>query len=150
MEDKEVIGVYRKMTGERKARAFFMRKTTERLLKELNGTLQDAMVEIAQAKLLYGSQGNARSMNFGSVSGRPLEDLTAWQIDLKDRYEKWRKDMFGFSPVALSICIRVCQDEDSLESIRKDERMSWHTANHLLKYGLNEYSITAGWGNQNE
>lgn len=149
MSEKEVVEAYRKITGERKERAFFMRKSTKNLMDKLTSYMQDAMVHICLAKQFYESPAGYRSMNLmASGGGMSNEDLTNFQLHVKKNYEEWRGVLFQLSPMGLSIAERVCQDEESLESIRKGERMSHGTAEKLLHFALNEYCHIAGWGEQ--
>lgn len=144
----EIIAVEGKISGERKARVFFRRKVIHELMGDMPGPHQDAMVEIAIAKRLIDNPGFFRTMSYGRVSGMSADELSNWQIDVNKRYGEWRRQLYGYSPIALSICTRVCQDEDSIDQIRNDEHIDWGTAYKLLHYGLNEYSIISGWGDQ--
>lgn len=145
---QEIIPVEGKLSGDRQVRVFFRKKVIHDMMEALPGPLQDAMVEIGIAKSLIDNPGFFRTMSYGKVAGKRCEDLTAWQIDVNDRYGEWRKQMYGYSPIALSICTRVCQEEHSIDQIKQDERIGRDTAMKLLVYGLNEYSIIAGWGDQ--
>lgn len=92
----------------------------------------------------YGSFG------YGEVYGKGQGDYTEEQlrrlVDKIKLYERWRARMFKSSHMSLVICERVCRREDSLEQIRKDERIGWETARFGPQFGPNEYSIEAGWG----
>lgn len=129
---------------------FFQRRAVASLMASLNDTLQDAAMEICLAPSVYMNPGKFRMMNYGRVSGMGPADLSAYMLDMKKKYEEWCRLLMARSPMALSICKRVCQEEHSLDVIRKDERISEKTALRLLQYGLNEYSIIAGWGDQIE
>lgn len=144
MEDKEIIAVERHVSGERKARAFLMRKGLASVMERLTNSQQDAMVEIALAPRFIETP-NLKTASYGSVAGMSPEDLSVWKMDVLKRYGEWKKLMFLNSPITLSICQRVCQFEDPIENIRKEERIGYETAVKLLVYGLKEYTIISGW-----
>ena len=86
-------------------------------------------------------------MSLTKSNGRGLEDWTHRQIDIKQRYDDWLIALKS-CPRTVGICKRFCQDEQSIDEIRKHYRISERRALWGLIWGLNEYSIRAGWGNQ--
>lgn len=134
---------------DQKHEGILRRKSTADLLKDLNNTLQDAVLEITMAPRIYEVPGY-RLMSYGRVSGMSPAEVSAWKLDLKKRYEAWRVHMMRRSPLSLSICVRVCQDEEPISVIRKQERMGQGRAIAHLQDALNEYCLLSGWGNQIE
>ena len=147
--DNELVLAYRKLSGERKAGVYWMRKTTKELVDKLTGSLPDAMEHIGLAKCLYDGPQGVKTMSFIAVYGKPKSNLSDWQLDLKQRYETWREEMAS-SYFATYITEQVCQNERTLEDLRQQERITRHTAEKLLIHGLNEFCIVSGWGNQLE
>lgn len=139
-------------TGRGRLEGVFMRKTTANLLARLNDKLQDAAVRIGEAPALFDAKARYIAMNYGAQAGYGGGECTHEQyLRMLKRiriYTEWHRRMVRCSPMSLSACERVCQREDSLDQIRKDERIDWDTALKLLQYGLNEYAILAGWGDQ--
>jgi len=148
LESGEIVAVQGRLSGERQTTVFFQKKAVYELMASLTGPMQDAMVEIAMAKNLIDNPGFYRTMGYGRVSGMKAEDLSAWAMDINKRYAEWRGVLWKYSPMALTICCRVCQEEHSIDQIKTDERIGRDTANRLLRYGLNEYCVLAGWGDQ--
>lgn len=143
---------------------FFQRKAVAKVMEQLNPILQDAAMEICLAPMVYENPGKVRMMTYGRVSGMPPAEFSAYILDVKRKYEDWRKRMSSDKPLritmangkpmfivaakALTVCLRVCQEEHSITSVRLDESISEKTAIRLLQHGLNEYSVIAGWGDQ--
>lgn len=128
---------------------FFRRAVVQKALSNLNNVLQDAAVEIGIAQHLYGGNVGYRVMNYGRVSGMGREDLSAYQIDMKKRYERWHVAMKD-NPQTLEICKRFCQNEESVNSLKLDFGITERRVIIRLQYALNEYALIAGWGNQLE
>lgn len=126
----------------------FQRRTVVRLLSLLNDTLQDAWSEIAKYPQIEGLEGRIKTAKLSPSGGGGYQELKQWELDLKARYEAWNAHMYQYSIVARSVCKRVCQDGESPHAVRQAERMDERTVVKLLQYGLNEYSILSGWGDQ--
>lgn len=140
---------------------FFQRKAVANVMEQLSPTLQDAAIEICLAPQVYENPGKYRMMNYGRVSGMSPAEVTAYMLDVKKRYEDWRKRMASDKPLkvsmsngkpmfvpaqkALSVCVLVCQEEKSVDAITKSSNMSHTTVIRLLQAGLSEYSIISGW-----
>lgn len=126
---------------------YFQRAVVRKVMNCLNNTLQDAAFEIAIAKTLYDGPGGYRLMSYGRVTGMGPQELSNYKITIKKRYEEWCRAM-AKNPETLAITLAFCQDEDSIDVIRKRHRISEHRATWRLICALNEYSIRAGWGSQ--
>lgn len=126
---------------------YYQRAVVVNVLAKMNNTLQDCSVEIALAKAMFDLTGGYRTMGYGRVKGMTREDYSAYMMDVKRKYTEWNKSMQK-TPATLAIVKSFCQDEDSIDSIRKKHRISERRALWRLIWGLNEYSILAGWGNQ--
>lgn len=145
--NQEIIPVEGKLSGDRQVRVYFQRKVVHDLMASLHDTLQDAMVEIAIAPRLYDNPGFFRTMSYGRVAGMKAADLNDYQIQVKKNYQDWCNTLMRYnSGMALSIARRISQEEQSVHEIRMAENISPKTVIRLLQYGLNEYSIIAGWG----
>lgn len=127
------------------------RKSTADIMKDLNNTLQDAWLEICLGPYaLRADPIGFRTMRWRADGGggKTAADLSAYMVDVKKRYLAWRRYMSARYPLSMSICERVCHDGDTLRQIRRDECIGYNNAKHLLQFGLNEFSVLAGWGNQ--
>lgn len=135
--------------GKRGSIRYYRRAAIANVFDRLNHTLQDCAMEISKAKFIYDLQGagRVRTMSLTKSNGRGLEDWTHSQIDIKQRYDDWLIALKS-CPRTVGICKRFCQDEQSIDEIRKHYRISERRALWGLIWGLNEYSIRAGWGNQ--
>lgn len=135
-----------------KADAVFQRRPVRKLLANLNDTLQDCAVQVGLAPRLWDSPGRWRQMAWdmggGLLRAELEDDALAAHIRAKNRYKSWHAYMYRCMPVGLSVCVRVCQLEDSIDRIRLDERISERTAIKMLQAGLNEYAIIWGRGDQ--
>lgn len=128
---------------------YFMRKVVRDTLAKTNDTLQDAAIEIAIGRTLYDNPGGFRMMSYGRIKGLSQEDLKAYQITIKKRYEAWHGALKDRNEVILLVK-EICQDEKSIDFVRKEFKISEKTAFQWLQEGLNEYALIAGWGNQIE
>lgn len=129
---------------------FFMREVVHRVVQAMSGPLQDAAVEIGMSKKLQDNPGFYRMMKYDRISGMAPEELKAYQIDILARYGRWRDNLLKESPQTLNMVTSFCQEEESIDSLRKRFHISERKAKWRLIYGLNEYSVLAGWGNQIE
>lgn len=123
----------------------FQRKWIVNLRESLDPPLQSAMDRVAEAPRLYDNPGGVRVMNYGHVNGGQPQDLTPAQIDRRKMYEGWRGHLWSLSPISLSVCVRVCQDEVTPKKIAEQESVRHETISKLLAYGLGEYAVLAGW-----
>lgn len=129
---------------------YFQRAATANVLEKMNNTLRDCAIEISEAKYIYALQGHrsVKTMQFIHTGrGSGSDEWSARQVDIKKRYDAWHKILKG-NIRTIGICKRFCQDEESIDSIRKVYRISERRALWGLIWGLNEYSIISGWGNQ--
>lgn len=138
--------------SDRNRAGYFQRKVVANVVAKLSDRLQDAAVRIGNAPALYDARAKWRMMSYGQVfgaaaAGDPEADLRR-TIDLIRLYESWRGRMFKSGPMAMSICEHVCQQEESVYAVARRERMDSDTVIRFLQFGLNEYSILAGWGDQ--
>lgn len=143
---------------------FFQRKAVAKIMAQLNPSLQDAAMEICLAPQVYENPGKYRAFGYGRVAGMSPAELSAYMLDVKQRYEEWMSRMNGLKPfkvfmasgkpmyvmpqVPRSVCLRMCQMEESVDHVARSEKIGHMTTIRFLQAGLNEYSIIAGWGNQ--
>ncbi len=140
---------------------FFQKKSVAKVMASLTPTQRDAAMEICLAPQVYQNPGKYRAFGYGRVAGMSPDELSAYMLDVKARYEEWRKRMASEKPIriimkngrplfviaqkALNICLGICQEEKSVDALAKNENIGHETALKILQAGLNEYAIHAGW-----
>lgn len=130
---------------------YFQRACVREVLSKLNNQLQDAALEIAKARYMYDVQGAGRyqTVNLANARGYSGGEWGAYMLTILNRYDVWKKGMQK-NPQTLSITLNFCQHEISIDALRKFHRISERLTLKRLQWGLNEYAIIAGWGNQIE
>lgn len=123
------------------------RAATINVLDRLSHGLQDAHREIAMVRRFYDQTGGYRTSSYDRVRGANRDDVSNYIIDIKNRYERWLNFMRD-DQSTISVVRMFCQDDLSLNQIKKYHRISAEKAFKVLKNGLNHYAILAGWGDQ--
>lgn len=145
-ELKKVVPILRKLSMDRKTRAFFMRKSTARLMERLTNAEQDAMIQIAVAwNAMFGSSG-FRQMKYGETYGR-CDAHNDYVTDLTLKFRKWTEQMMEYHADSLGVCISVCAYEHTLRDI-DDHRKRWRKFDYLMQHlhnGLTEWGRISGW-----
>lgn len=137
--DAEIIPILRRINGMKKARAFFMRRTTANLMERLDAEEQDAMVAIARAHLVICGTLGMKQWRYGELLRIPKTDLSDYALDLVTHFRDWSAQLVRNNPDALGLCISVCTDEESLKQLTKYRRMRWENLFNLFREGLREW-----------
>lgn len=127
-----VVGVLRRITGKRSAKAFFMRKSTANLMERLTNEEQDAMVEILKAyKAIIGKQGH-RLMCWGDTGGK-VEDCAAFAVGVTGKVIEWQKKVGNNTA---NITMAICSENHSISSSSEIMKRRWNTIFSLFRTGL--------------
>lgn len=135
--DKDIIPILRRISATRKARAYFMRRTTANLMDKLDNAEQDAMVEIALAYRVICSSIGLRQWRYGDLLASIHDD-----DKLKDtilRFREWSKHMARNFPDELGLCLSICTDEETLYKLSRYRRARSAKILQLFKEGLREW-----------
>ena len=138
--ESEVVPILRKITGQRKARAFFMRKTTANLMEKLTNEEQDAMVQIAIVLRAMSGSSMYRQMRYGELPGAKVEEYSAFIIDMIRRYREWEYSLRRNRP-CIDVTIEICTENETVSSISDIRRKSWGRIMEILKDGLAQWVI---------
>lgn len=126
----------------------FRRQSTADLLALMSEPMQDAQMEIYLGPVI-DKMPRVRIMKYvPSVGGMSQEEESAYRIDLRKRYLQWRRHMSKKNRPAFYICLRVCQDDAPIKTVRAEAGVGHPKAINLLHEGLNTYCLLSGWGNQ--
>lgn len=143
--NEEIIGILRFISGQRKSRAFFMRKCTANLIERLSEEEQDAMMEIALAhKIICGTYG-LKQWRYEIQGKSENGDFSSFAIDMIRKFREWSKVMARDHPDILGICIAICTDEESIAELSRCRKMRWENTLILLRRGFLEWSKVAEW-----
>lgn len=155
MEDKELVAVERKISGERTRVAFMMRKQDARTFAALTDAMQDAWVEIARAYALeFGFMGYPSDYDYASVrAGMPKDvDFHTWahgQIQtMKDWCALFTDKVGEPKSRTRGIVVDIVYRGDSVADVAFQRSVHRHTVLNQLREGLNLYCVMRGWGDQ--
>jgi hypothetical protein len=147
-EEQKIGYVDTKIGDNRWRRLYAMRNSDKWLRENLSNAMMDAKTEIAIARRIEsGAMGYTSAMRtYGYVTGG--DDGEDRGIDIRNRYRDWYNRVSHYSPIAEQVCDRICAWELSLHKCAEELGMHRDTVKRLLIYGLNEYCIMSGWGDQ--
>jgi len=150
----DIVGVERKLTGEKKVQAFFMRKSWAELEKNLTSEMKDASRELEfcyryrRGELLTVTNLKAYGITTSGGGGEKVHDVAK---KLLPYYDEWRDQGVreGLDHVHKAIDAVFFEGktpEEHAEEYFRDVPFRESKVREYIIMGLNEYCILRGWG----
>jgi len=145
--DKDIIGIYRKLTGERDYKPFLMRMSEAQILRNLSPSMIDARHEIERGFRLSVVSAGYTTTNIERVDNGSSGDLKfqEWQQDQVSKFREWaNRCSTKFRGIVLDMTVFgfTARQTASQRGITRQTVMK------RFHKGLNEYCIIQGWGDQ--
>ena len=149
-DENSLVPVLRRVTADRSAQAYMMRKADAEIERILLPEMHDAVAEI-EFSWRYASGEVAPTANlkaYGIVSGSANPERAEERaMRLTPIYSQWANALLRTSPEAWIVCRAVVIDGLSLrQAAAKANLFTKKAAAKLLLAGLNDYLIRAGRG----
>lgn len=141
----KIVPIERKLTSERTARVFMMRKSVAEMEEALENYQKDAMHEIRRtAVILAGQQMGPKDYSIEKIRatfGGGDRDAV-WVMDQVLKYDDWKKAVdertFNITWDATVYCT-------SAREVAERQNCSHPTVMKYLRLGLDEYANQQGW-----
>ena len=145
--DRDIVGIYRKLTGERKYKPFLMRKSEAQIERNLTPEMSDARLEIERGfRLSVISMGyttcSAERVDNKSFGGLKFQE---WEQDQINKFREWANSCSSkFKGIVLDMVVFGF----TAKQVATDRGMARQTVMKRFYKGLNDYCIIQGWGDQ--
>lgn len=143
--NNDIVPIERKLTSERKARIWMMRKPVAQMIEALENYQLDAMYEIqCAANILAGCQMGPKDYSLEKIrSSFTASDTHAvWQMGIIKSYDDWKKEVCNKTyNITWDTCVYCTSAGEAAER----NFCSKTTAMKYLRKGLDEYGRIQGW-----
>lgn len=139
-----LVPIERKLTSERTAKVFMMRKAAAEMLEALEGYQIDAMYEIERAAvILAGCQMGPKDYSLNKIRTQFTSDPdNEWVIDQMTKYDDWKK---AIDDKTFNITWDVCVYSTTARDAAVRNFCHHTTVMRILRKGLDEYGRQQGW-----
>lgn len=149
-DERSFVPMMRRVTADRDAPAYMMRKAAAEIERLLLPEMRDAIAEIEFSyRYLSGEVSPTANLRaYGIVTGQSNPERAEERaIRLVPLYNQWATGLLRSSPEAMAVCKAVIIDGCSLrQAAQRAMLFSVKAASKLLLSGLNDYCIRAGRG----
>ena len=144
MNDSDVIPIERKMTSNRRAKVFMMRKASAQMLEALENYQIDAMYEIERAAvILAGQQMAPKDYSMEKIRSAFQGNIdTLWLVEQIEKYGRWKDSI---DSKTFNITWDVCVYATSARETAQRRFCSTPTVMKYLRSGLDSYAKQNGW-----
>lgn len=141
----ELEPVMRKVSAEREAKVFMMRRSQAQIERAITPAMKDAWFEIELAfRMIAGHMGYG-AMDANRVKGHADLEEQEWKTALISKYREWARRC---PSTWKGVVIDMTAFSFSVEEIGYQRNLSKKTVIAHFRQGLNEYCILQSWGDQ--